>query len=242
MMENNMDEDSSSTVNVNNAKNPLKSEEVEPSTLRCSSLFLVCLGLLCVILAAKIVYMRVMTANQQESIKSLITERRHLIEEQKMMENEIEEVIQDRHLSLVKAGLIQERLTQVREELNKEGDELRKKKEELSREKEELSNEKDELNKEKEELSRKTEELRKEKDKLSKEKEELRRKTEELSKEKDKLSEEKDKLSEEKDKLSEDKKELKKDKAELNKEREKLKVLTDEAEKRCKERCSEKVL
>ncbi|XP_008429274.1 C-type lectin domain family 4 member G-like [Poecilia reticulata] len=192
------------------------------------------------------------TANQQESIKTLITDRRQLIEEQKMMENEMEEVVRDRHLSLEKAGFIQKRLTQVREELNKERDELRNKIDELSREKDELSrkndelsnekdepnDEKDELNKERDELSRKTEELSKERDELrnkinelSREKDELSRKNDELNNEKDELSRKTEELSKERDRLSEDKHELRQEKDKLNKEKKDLSTEKEELKK-----------
>ncbi|XP_032415522.1 C-type lectin domain family 10 member A-like [Xiphophorus hellerii] len=177
-----------------------------------------------------------MTTNQLENIKTLATDKKRLIEERKMMENQIEEVIRDRHLSVVRAGLTRERLTQEREELNKEREELRKKIDELSLEKEELSkknddlnNEKDELNKEKHELSKKTAELSSKTEELSKEKAELSKNTKdlnkeklELNKEKDKLSEDKKEQSQEKDKLNKEKDELSKDKKELSQEKERL--------------------
>ncbi|XP_023187127.1 C-type lectin domain family 4 member M-like [Xiphophorus maculatus] len=198
--------------------------------------------------------MHVMTAKQQESIKNLTTERRQLIEERKMKENQIEEVIRDRHLSAVRAGLNPQRLTQEREELNKEREELRKKIDELSLEKEELSkkiddlnNEKDELNKEKDELSKKTaelssktEELNKEKAELSKNTKDLNKKKLELNKEKDKLSEDKKEQSQEKEKLNKEKDELSKDKKELSNEKEKLNKEKDELSKEKKYLSTEK--
>ncbi|XP_014846887.1 PREDICTED: spindle pole body component 110-like [Poecilia mexicana] len=249
-MENNMDEDSSSTVNVNNAKNPLKSEEVEASTHQLSSLFLVCLGLLCVILTANIVYMSLTTASREENITRLATVKKQLIEEQKMMERKFEEMNRDRHLSEVKSRLTQERLTQDRgklnnktEELNKERDELSKQKRELSKEKDKLNKEKDELNKYKDILSKEKKELSKEnyelniyKDKLSKEKKELNKKNIELSNKRKELNKEKDELNKRKgnqskmkaelsrktEKLNKEKEDLNKKKLELNKEKEEL--------------------
>ncbi|XP_043974311.1 uncharacterized protein LOC122831856 isoform X2 [Gambusia affinis] len=90
-MENTGDNEVYSTGTVNNDKYSPESEaeaEEEPSPLTRSRLYLLGLGIFGALVAGTVIYMSVKMAVQRENINDLTTERKILIKERKMMQNQ----------------------------------------------------------------------------------------------------------------------------------------------------------